>query len=433
MDNVDADDAAEAILAAFQQFHFLIIAAVAHIAVKTARTIASSISSPGFIAFVDGRRGRKLFKVRNKFNEETGGRKNYKGNHMWRMIENRWHHNVRTIDGRDFRKNYRVPATFFDDIVRWFRESQWFCRETDGFLRPAVPLELKILAVFTMLGRGVCAAVPAKEIGCDEKTIQEFFKFFCMQVAKHLYQRFICFPSTVSDVSKCVQTYARENLPGCMGSIDCVHIPWIKCLASVRSWFVGKEGVPTVAFQVIVDHSTRILSISQPHPGASNDKTIASMDPWLQKIRTLACFVSFSWTALTRAGSATFRGVYLICDGGYHQWRVMQRCSIITSNEKFIRLNARIASARKDVECTFGRVKNRFRILKIPSLLQNLGDVANVFITCCIFHNMYASILLYDMLLILFHTGSCNTTLKEPQRSTTMFVVSCFCGVNRNT
>jgi len=34
---------------------------------------------------------------------------------MWRMLENRDHHNVRTTDGRDFRKNYRVPATFFDE------------------------------------------------------------------------------------------------------------------------------------------------------------------------------------------------------------------------------------------------------------------------------------------------------------------------------
>ena len=139
-----------------------------------------------------------------------------------------------------------------------------------------------------------------------------------------------------------------------------------------------------------MDHSTRILSITQPHPGANNDKTIASMDPWINKIRTLAIFVAFSWTALTSAGVATFAGVYLICDGGYHSWRIMQRCNVITSSEKYLRLFGRISSARKDVECTFGRVKNRFRCLKIPSLQQNLSDVSNVFVTCCIFHNMYA-------------------------------------------
>lgn len=321
--------------AVFQQFYFLSIAAVAALAASSIRNRRNQ-SSPlnRNPVFVDRRRGLQKFRTRTQFNVDQGGRKDYKDNHMWRMLENRRHHDVRTIDGRDFRKNYRVPATFFDDIVKWFRDCEWRSREHDAFRREAVPLELKILAVFMMLGRGVIAAVPAKEIGCDEKTIQEFFKFFCQQVATHLYHRFICFPSTLEEIARCVDTYAKENLPGCMGSIDCVHIPWIKYLASVRSWFVGKEGVPTVAFQVIVDHSTRILSITKPHPGSNNDKTIASMDPWLHKIRTLACFLCFSWTALTGTGAATFLGVYLICDGGYHQWRVMQRCNTVTSNEK---------------------------------------------------------------------------------------------------
>jgi hypothetical protein len=69
--------------------------------------------------------------------------------------------------------------------------------------------------------------------------------------------------------------------------------------------------------QVIVDHTTRILSITQPHPGAHNDKTIAAMDPWLHRICTLALFTLFSWNALTPNGAAQFFGVYLICDGGY--------------------------------------------------------------------------------------------------------------------
>jgi hypothetical protein len=240
-----------AVEAACQQFQFLAITAVAAVVLKHLRNVqakrTSVHSSDGQcpVLFVDHRRGRKIYHARQQF-----ARKNYKNNHMWRMLENRDYHDVRTIDGRDFRKNYRVPATFFDDVVRWFRNNQWKSREHDWFLREGVPLELKILSVFTMLGRGVIAAIPAKEIGCNEKTIQEFFKFFCSIIAQHLYSQFICFPTSTAEVAACVATYANENLPGCMGSIDCVHIPWIKCLASVRSWFTGKEGVPTVAFQV---------------------------------------------------------------------------------------------------------------------------------------------------------------------------------------
>jgi hypothetical protein len=334
-------------------------------------------------AFVDNRRGPKAYVPRNTF-----ARKDYKDNHWWRMIEQRLHHNIRTIDGRDFRTNFRIPATFFDNIVQWFKDNAWVCKDYDKYGRSSVPLELKILASFEMLGRGVAAAIPAQLIGCDEKTIQNFFKFFCAKVALHLCQLHIKFPSSAAEIRECVATYANENLPGCMGSIDCVHVPWPKALASVRSWYVGKEGVPTIAFQVIVNHKRKILSVSQPHPGAHNDKTIASMDPALHAVRTLQAFITFPWRCLTAAGEAAAYGVYLICDGGYHLWRIMQRCSVVTSDPKILFLMNRITSARKDVECTFGIVKQRFRILKVALLCQEVSDVRNIFMTCCIFHNM---------------------------------------------
>jgi hypothetical protein len=334
-------------------------------------------------AFVDNRRGSKIYVPRNTFL-----RKDYRDNHWWRMIEGRLHHNIRTTDGRDFRKNFRIPATFFDHIVQWFRDNSWVCKDYDKFGRPSVPLELKILACFEMLGRGVPAAIPAQFIGCDAKTIHNFFKLFCAKVALHLSQLHIKFPSSVAEIRECVATYADENLPGCMGSIDCVHVPWPKALASVRSWYVGKEGIPTIAFQVIVDHKRKILSVSQPHPGAHNDKTIASMDPALHAVRTLQAFITFPFRCLTAAGGAAAYGVYLICDGGYHLWRIMQRCSVVTSDPKTLFLMNRITSARKDVECTFGIVKARFRILKVAILNQEISDVRNIFMTCCTFHNM---------------------------------------------
>jgi hypothetical protein len=336
--------------------------------------------------FVDKRFGVKPFKSRNVFQ-----RKNYKNNHWWRMIDERRHHDIRDRDGRDFRENFRIPPSFFDNIVQWFVENRWTTRAYDVFGQPSVPLELKILACFDMLGRGVPAATPAGLIGCDAKTIQVFFLQFCLLCTLHLATIHIKFPSTVSEIRQNVETYAEENLPGCMGSVDCVHVPWPKALASQRSWFVGKEGVPTVAYQVIVNHKRKILSVSMPHPGAHNDKTIASMDPALHAMRTLQIFITYAWQAVTAVSNATIYGVYLICDGGYHLWRILQRCNVVSSDPKMMFLMNRISSARKDVECTFGIVKARFRILKYPILCQELSDVNNIFTTCCVFHNLLLS------------------------------------------
>ena len=45
-------------------------------------------------------------------------------------------------------------------------------------------------------------------------------------------------------------------------------------------------------------------------------------------------------------------------------------------------------SVRKDVECFFGRLKQRFRILKGRILIQNKQKVDNIFLTCVTLQNM---------------------------------------------
>lgn len=47
-----------------------------------------------------------------------------------------------------------------------------------------------------------------------------------------------------------------------------------------------------------------------------------------------------------------------------------------------------LESVRKDVECFFGILKARFRILKLALAYQSQKTIDNVFFTCCILHNM---------------------------------------------
>ena len=58
-----------------------------------------------------------------------------------------------------------------------------------------------------------------------------------------------------------------------------------------------------------------------------------------------------------------------------------------TSNEEWA-WTQKIWSVRKDVECTFGILKNRFRILKTPMLFHDKATIDDIFWTCCVLHNM---------------------------------------------
>ena len=56
--------------------------------------------------------------------------------------------------------------------------------------------------------------------------------------------------------------FERVGLPGCVGSIDCVHLVWDKYPAGFLFACKGKEKLPTLAFQVVASHAKKILSVS---------------------------------------------------------------------------------------------------------------------------------------------------------------------------
>lgn len=56
---------------------------------------------------------------------------------------------------------------------------------------------------------------------------------------------------------------------------------------------------------------------------------------------------------------------------------------------KDLRWSKWVESMRKDVECTFGIMKGRFRILKIGIRLQSIDAVDKLWCTCCALHNMF--------------------------------------------
>ncbi len=95
----------------------------------------------------------------------------------------------------------------------------------------------------------------------------------------------IRFSSSNQDVSHIESQYAKLGIQGCIGAIDCVHIGWDMCPAGVNADCVGKEGRPTLAFEIIVSHTRQIIAVTQSFFGTWNDKTIVKFDDKVSKVR----------------------------------------------------------------------------------------------------------------------------------------------------
>ncbi len=104
--------------------------------------------------------------------------------------------------------------------------------------------------------------------------------------------------------------------------------------------------------------------MSCAHFGTRNDKQIVQTDETVRLIRE-DWYCNVEWTSWNINGEEEVNsGVYFICDGGYICWPELicpYKHEPVTSKKGYF--SARVESVRKDVECVFGIVKKRWRIL----------------------------------------------------------------------
>ena len=82
-----------------------------------------------------------------------------------------------------------------------------------------------------------------------------------------------------------------------------------------------------------------------------------------------------------------YKGVYLLVDSGYHKWVSLMPPMKVASKRSDVRWSMWVESLRKVVVCTFGIMKERFRILKAGIRLHGVEAADKIWLTCCALHN----------------------------------------------
>lgn len=86
--------------------------------------------------------------------------------------------------------------------------------------------------------------------------------------------------------------------------------------------------------------------------------------------------------------SIRYSGAWGVVDNGYHNWACTQAPSKVNMLLAEQRFSDWLESFRKDVECVFGILKGRWRVLKTGIRLEGPQAADNVWLTCCALHNL---------------------------------------------
>jgi hypothetical protein len=145
-------------------------------------------------------------------------------------------------------------------------------------------------------------------------------------------------------------------------------------------------------YNITVNHRRRTLSTTTGHPARWNDKTLILFDDFVVGLHEGCNLDDFTFELYERDArgnvvSAKYRGPWLIVDHGYCNWSTTVPPMKRTCDRAEIRFSQWLESIRKDVECTFGILKGRFRVLKTGIRLNGQEAADKVFLTCCALHN----------------------------------------------
>ena len=117
--------------------------------------------------------------------------------------------------------------------------------------------------------------------------------------------------------------------------------------------------------------------------------TLSRMDAFITSVNDGTRYKDVSYPLYKSDGTRIYvKGPWILCDGGYLRWRCMQCPMAHPDGIDVLRFSKMLESMRQDVECVFGILKGRFRILKYGFRVHDAKKIDDIVFTASILHNM---------------------------------------------
>ena len=154
----------------------------------------------------------------------------------------------------EFCRNFSIPYSIYESLLHMTINNGWYDqnrRNVTGKL--CSDIRLLLMGVLHKM------ADNASKYVCQTNTniSADLHRFFSLNWWKNMVSirdNNIGMPQNVEDLLNISSDFDRRGLRGCCGSMDVGHRGWDTFPSEYTPLFKGKEGYPTVAFQVIVTH-----------------------------------------------------------------------------------------------------------------------------------------------------------------------------------
>ncbi|XP_028075042.1 uncharacterized protein LOC114277350 [Camellia sinensis] len=136
----------------------------------------------------------------------------------------------------------------------------------------------KMIVALRILQYGVPADAVDEYIRIGENTAIVALNFFTRSIVATYEAVYLRSPNE-ADIARLLQEGEQRGFPGMLGSLDCMHCRWDKCLSAQAGAYTGHYHKPTVVLEAVASYDLWIWHAFFGMPGSLNDITVLDRLP----------------------------------------------------------------------------------------------------------------------------------------------------------
>ncbi|XP_050676737.1 uncharacterized protein LOC126973475 isoform X1 [Leptidea sinapis] len=288
---------------------------------------------------------------------------------------------LKSDDGK-FYEYLRMTVTTFDSLL--VRLADNLRRENTHF-RNCISAEERLVITLRYLASGCSFKQLHYNFRVGMSTISKIIKETCSVIWSVLSAEYLKLPNTEEEWRAIAEAFkTKANFPHCLGALDGKHIRITKPINSGSMFFNYKDYFSFILF-AIVDSEYRFIYVSIGSYGKECDSSILKQSNFWKKLNDGTLNIPRP-TPLHENMQEEIPYVFVGDEAFTLSQNLLRPYGGTHLDNKKKIFNYRLSRARRYVECTFGILSNKWRILHRP--LDVCAETAiEVVKACTVLHN----------------------------------------------
>ncbi|KAE9146633.1 hypothetical protein PF006_g8607 [Phytophthora fragariae] len=291
----------------------------------------------------------------------------------------------------EFRSHFRLTRAAFSELLAVL--APLIIKQESRFGKP-LPAAVRPAVFLFFCGHGCSLHVLSAQFGIGKSTASSIIH----EVARAIVARMkslVAFPTTRAQLLKLsIEFEDGYGIPGCVGALDGCHIPIVQPSVS-NSKKLYNRCFYSFNMSAVVDKRRRFLDIDVRWPVSVGDSRVFSNSAVVRVHASILGKLGGPdgagrlLTGLNEHYSIPF---FLLADSAYANSKHVVTTFEIAETQRYVptaHLNRALAGMRYPVECEFGILKSRRRVLGKPVEMArtNVEVVPTLIADVCILHN----------------------------------------------